>query len=305
MRYSHSRSIPAVYLIQQLPWFISSYLPDIGWLKRGLERLLWLYGGWLMRQFSAAITPTKTIAEIVNAQTGIPPYVISNGVDLNVFKPDIAGSAHAELRKKLGVPPHVPMILHVGRLDVDKQVETVIQAGALALSQTNAHLLIVGDGQEKAILMQLCEKLGIQSRSHFTGFVSVAEGLPDIYRLANVFVTTSEIETQGIVLLEAAASGIPIVALRATCISEIVIHGVNGYLAHPGGLEELAAHLTRLIQDSSSAFRMGQAGRKVALAHSSEYALDRHESLLLKYHALGEGWHQRKVTTREAETESP
>ncbi len=87
--------------------------------------------------------------------------------------------------------------------------------------------------------MKLCDSLGITDRVKFTGCISLQDGLPEIYRAASLFVSASEIETQGIVLLEAAASGLPIAAVHATCIPEIVHHGVNGYLAESGDLKRI------------------------------------------------------------------
>jgi glycosyltransferase involved in cell wall biosynthesis len=279
--YARRKHIPSVYLIQQLPWFVASYLPGVRLLRQVVEKVLWTYGNWLIRRFSGAVTPTHIISNIVHEHTGIRPSVITSGVGLNLFQP-ATDRLDACLRAELGVPTESPIILHVGRLDIDKQVDEAIHACALAMRQTNAHLLIAGDGQAKARLVQLCEQLGIQARTHFTGFVSVAEGLPGIYRMARVFVTASRIETQGIVLLEAAASGIPIVATDATCISEVVVHNQNGFLCHPGDVQEMAYYLIQLVQSPSLAARMGKTGNRLVLKHSREYSLDLHEKLLLQ-----------------------
>ncbi|MDK0575369.1 glycosyltransferase, partial [Clostridium perfringens] len=92
---------------------------------------------------------------------------------------------------------------------------------------------------------------GISNRVHFTGFISTKQGLPELYRIARLFITTSEIETQGLVMLEAAASGLPIVAVRATCIPEIVHNGVNGFLAEPGDIEGLGQGISTLLRDGN------------------------------------------------------
>jgi glycosyltransferase involved in cell wall biosynthesis len=114
---------------------------------------------------------------------------------------------------------------------------------------------------------------------HFTGFVLDNKELAKIYRLANVFVTASEIETQGIVLLEAAASGLPIVAVRATCIPEIVHDNINGRLAAPGDLNELSRSLIQLLDNPLLAENMGKAGRVIAEKYNIKTTLDRHEKL--------------------------
>jgi 1,2-diacylglycerol 3-alpha-glucosyltransferase len=259
-----------------------------------MEAILWGYGKLLISQFDAVVAPTRTIAKIVYGRTKITPHAISNGVDLKLFKPGNPDQFNDSLRKKLDIPCDAPLILHVGRLDSEKQVDVAITACAQLLKQTNAHLLVVGDGQERARLTRLSEDMGIDSKCHFTGFLSIADGLNDIYRLATAFVITSQIETQGIVLLEAAASGVPIVAIHSTCIPEIVIDGVNGYLVSPDELENIGSHLLQLIQNPGRARGMGIAGRKIALNHSVEKSMDIYEKLLFKCYESNDSWRQRK-----------
>jgi phosphatidylinositol alpha 1,6-mannosyltransferase len=304
LHYSHGKKIPGIYSIQQLPWFLSSYLPNVPGLKYALEKTLWMYGKWLTRQFDAITTPTRTIAKIVEEKTGITPYAISNGVDLDLFKPNKScNKFDIAFKQGLGIPTDVPIILHVGRLDIDKQVDVAIRACARAMEQTNAHLLIVGDGQERSRLTQLCAELGIGQRSHFTGFISYADGLADIYRLAKVFVMSSQIETQGIVLLEASASGIPIVAINATCIPEVVVHNSNGYLVQPGCIKDMGDYIIQLIQNPSCAIEMGRSGRKMVQNHSIQKALESYENLLIKCHAEGGNRKQYKAINQKARRE--
>jgi glycosyltransferase involved in cell wall biosynthesis len=143
--------------------------------------------------------------------------------------------------------------------------------------------LIVGDGLRKPALIKLCESLGISHRVHFTGFISTRQGLPELYRIASLFITASEIETQGLVLLEAAASGLPIIAVRATCIPEIVHNNVNGFLSEPGDTEGLGRGITVLLGDESKAAQMGRASLALAQQHNNRFTIEAHEKL---YHQL-------------------
>ena len=139
--------------------------------------------------------------------------------------------------------------------------------------------LVIGDGTEKNNLINMCHEHGIGTRSHFPGFVDREQVLPDIFRLASVFVTASEIETQGLVLLEAAACGLPITAVAATCIPEIVRDGVNGYLVAPGDVAGLAAQIRRLLDDPAVARSMGSVGSLISQVFSLEKTLLAHEAL--------------------------
>ena len=101
--------------------------------------------------------------------------------------------------------------------------------------------------------------------------------------------TASEIETQGIVLLEAAASGLPIVAVRATCIPEIVHDRENGYLTEPNNNVVLGNAITDLLMNFDKARKMGQAGRRLITEHNIQTTLDSYEHLyadLIKRKAL-------------------
>ena len=137
--------------------------------------------------------------------------------------------------------------------------------------------MIVGDGTEKANLERMCTRLGIGERSHFPGFISVKDGLPALYRMAAVFVMASQIETQGLVLLEAAACALPIVAVKATCLHEIVHEGENGFLLMPGDINGLARRITWLVQNPVRAREMGQVGNRMVESHAVEKTIDAYE----------------------------
>jgi len=195
---------------------------------------------------------------------------------LETFHPQVDPADGIHVRAKLNLPDDARIILHVGRLDADKNVGRVVSATANIVRESKAYLVIVGDGCKKAALMNACQSLGIAERTRFTGYVSTLEGLPEIYRAADLFVTASEIETQGIVLLEAAASGLPIAAVRATCIPEIVHNDVNGYLAESGDIRGLENCIRTLLSDPSKAKEMGKANRALIASHAAQHTMDEH-----------------------------
>jgi 1,2-diacylglycerol 3-alpha-glucosyltransferase len=271
LSFGRLRNIPVMLTIHQLPCFVSSYLPAGRSARRLIENLLWRYARWVMKRCACAVAGTQTTANEIQAHTGISPYIISVGLDLSNFNTEMAKNAPENtLRGRLGIPGGVPIILNVGRLDKDKQVERVVRAAALAMQGTPAHLLIVGDGTERLKLKQLCGQLGIGDRSHFPGFISIKNGLSSLYRISTVFATASEVETQGVVLLEAAASALPIVAVNATCLHEVVHEGINGFLLPPEDSTGFAERLCELIQDPRRAHEMGQRGRQIVESHAEE-----------------------------------
>jgi Glycosyltransferase len=277
LEYAHSTRIPILLTVHQIPWFAASYLPNVTGIRSVSESILWAYARRMQRQFTSVITPSRTISDLVTRMTGIQPKTISNGISLETFHPHLSSDNNTALRKRLHLPPHVPVILHVGRLDIDKNVERVVQAAAQAMQQTDAHLLIVGDGSQKHTLMKMCETLKIADRVHFPGYLTLQEGLPEIYRLASLFITASEIEVQSLVLLEAIASALPIVAVRATFVPEIVHEGVTGFLVESGDINGLANAILTLLKNSKQRREMGKVSRMLAEAHDVHISLDLHE----------------------------
>jgi len=281
LTYKRTQKTPIVLTTHALPNFAAKYIPIIfSGFQPVMETFLWWYAWLILRQFDAVTTPTITTSSMISAITNIQPISISNGVDLDTFSPShLTPDCETALRTQLNLPPKVPVILHVGRLDTDKRVDQVIRATARAIQNSDVHLLVVGDGCQKTRLMKLCESLEIEKRCHFLGYVLIEDGLPDIYRLANLFVTASEIETQGIVLLEAAASGLPIVAVRATCIPEIVHDGVNGYLTEPNDTLALGNAITDLLLNPDKAKQMGKAGHQLVQEHNILATFDSYENM--------------------------
>lgn len=276
IRYAKYPRIPVTLTTHQLPWFVASYLPKR--LKSIIENTFWMYARILLKRYTSLISPTKTIATIIEERIGITPSVISYGLDLQEFHPTLHHNHVTDSRKMLNLPSNIPILLHVGRLDADKSVDNVIRAAAPAIRESEAHLIIVGDGKQKQKIIRLCREVGIQKRVHFTGYIHPSN-MPEIYRMANIFVTASEIETQGIVLLEAAASGLPIVAVNATCISEIVHDQVNGYLVNSGDMRAFSDALVTLIKDPKGTCEMGLNGHILASEHDIQHTWMLHENL--------------------------
>lgn len=277
--------IPVALTLHQVPRFVSAYLPNVPALQNTVESGLWSYGSWLLQQCEKVIVPSHAIAEEIHSHDIQRPNVISNGIDLHTFNPDPPDPSEREtLCLRYGLDPDLPVVLHVGRLDVDKQANLVIRASAQAINQVNAQLLIVGDGRQREELIELCANLGIGKISHFPGFVETNGDLPGLYRLAAVFVTASEIETQGLVILEAMASGLPVVAIKATCIPELVQDNVNGYLSQPGEVGQMSEQVLRILMSPNRAKEMGRVSRALAQEHSIDKSIDNHEELYQSIH---------------------
>jgi glycosyltransferase involved in cell wall biosynthesis len=278
---SKSLNVPLIFTAHQLPWIFFAFFDFFPHaIEDYMGNAFWEYFNGFLAQCGAVIAPTATISNVISKNASRPVITISNGIDVNQFNPTPTSRNEAtNLRNEFNLNPTMPVILHVGRIDRDKQVDLVVTAAAKVMEQFEVQLLVVGDGTRLDSVKRLAASYGIRERCSFPGYVDRDADLAGLYRLSSVFITASEIETQGMVLLEAAASGLPLVAVDATCIWEIVDDGVNGYLVPPKDTSAMAQKIAMLIENSDMAGKMGREGRDIAKKHSLESTIERHEML--------------------------
>lgn len=187
--------------------------------------------GWYSNMADAVIAPSFKIKKLL-AEYGVkktkPIYVLPTGVNINLFKKSAKRSFF--VRRKFLIFPRAKVLIFVGRMGREKNLEFLLKSfSEVVKSAGDVFLLMVGDGPFLKELRELAGDLGIERNVVFTGAVPHKE-IPDYYKAADVFVFSSKTETQGIVILEAMASGLPVVALKDEAFREIVIDGKNGFL---------------------------------------------------------------------------
>lgn len=239
------------------------------------------FGWWivqLLSRCSQVATPTDTAARALR-ELGYTGYVrtISNGVDTHRFSP---GPARPDLRARLGLDGR-PVVLYTGRLDAEKQMDVWLRAAAKVTSVSDAQFLIGGQGTDRSRLERLAQALGMGSRLHFIGYLEENE-FPDVYRLADVYFITSPVELQSIATLEAMASGLPVVAVNAGALPELVHHNENGRLVPTGDWKAAADELLALLRDAESRRRMAARSRKLSLEHDMHRSIDAYERFLVQ-----------------------
>jgi 1,2-diacylglycerol 3-alpha-glucosyltransferase len=206
------------------------------------------------------IAPSARIADgLGQASVRAPIAVVPTGVPLDLFRPGDRGAA----RRALGLSDETPLCLYVGRLDREKSVERVLEAfGSIADAVSGARLLLVGQGSHEAALKRLAAGGPARAAIAFPGSVA-REALPDYYRAADLFLFSSETETQGLVLAEAHACGLPAVAVRASGVDEVVRDGETGILTKSDA-QDLADAAIGLLLDAPRRRTMGRAARELA-----------------------------------------
>jgi len=198
----------------------------------------------------AVIAPSCVIRdELITRGVRTPIAVVPTGVDLARFQP--------------GLDPRDMIVLYVGRLDREKSVDLILLAfERVAGTVSRARLVLVGDGTQREELRRRAARSAVSERVTFLG-VRPHDTLPTCYQAADLFVFASETETQGLVLAEAAACGLPAVAVAAPGCNEVVRDGETGVLTKgdPGGLAEA---VIGLLVDVERRRVMGARAREVA-----------------------------------------
>jgi colanic acid/amylovoran biosynthesis glycosyltransferase len=152
-------------------------------------------------------------------------------------------------------------LLYVGRLAANKGLPILLQSlASLKTSHADISLTVVGDGPDRAELEKMTEELGLVERVKFIGYQSQAEVRQHLQQ-TDVFVLPSFAEGVPVVLMEAMAAGIPVVATQIAGVSELVEDGISGYLVPPGDPDSLAKRIELLLSDRSLRAKFGASGR--------------------------------------------
>jgi len=160
--------------------------------------------------------------------------------------------------------PEQHTLMHISNFRPVKRVGDVICVFARVAEALEARLILVGDGPESCCARALAEKLGVLDRVRFVG---VVDRVVPLLRAANLLLLPSETESFGLVALEAMASGVPVIATDVGGLPEVVEHGVTGFLAPVGDVEQMAADAIRILSDCELCQAFSVAARRRAVEH--------------------------------------
>ncbi len=230
-------------------------------------RFAWRYTRAIYNRADLVLTPSSTLKrELLKHGVTVPVDYLSNGLDLGLVAPK---QSWAPTRR----------MLHAGRLGFEKNVDVVIKAFArISAGLPGWELHIAGDGPARESLQKLAERLDLQESVRFLGFVDRSE-LAATYRDYDLFVTASTIETQGIVLLESMAAGLPVIGVRALAIPELVRSGRDGIIVPPGDIQGMAQAMQRMTDDDALRERFGLASRGDVAQHDLSGVVTQLETL--------------------------
>ena len=184
--------------------------------------------------------------------------VIPNFVDTNFFQiPENHDCA------KQSITPHgEPVLLHISNFRPVKRIGDVLKIFEKTLAKQPVRLVLVGDGPERSFAEQYCRERKLTKNVLFLG---KQDNVPDIMACANVLLLPSELESFGLVALEAMSCEVPVIATNVGGLPEVVVHGETGFLANLGDVDAMADQALEIIRNPVLGKKMGQAGRTRAV----------------------------------------
>src|SRR5574344_967992 len=245
-------------------------------IKKATNAALRAYMSSFLKHAEYATMPTEmAIYDLVpknRKHFKVPVEALSNGVDLTCFNP---GKPNQEILKKYGISEKDHRVLYVGRVDPEKSISVILKAFTKVLAKVpDAELTVVGDGIDLANLKDLSVELGIEKSTKFLGKI-LPPDLSEIYKSGTVFATASETETQGIVLIEAAATGLPLVAVDAGAVGELCVNDKNGRRCKPRNVDEIAEAIVDILTNSELHKKYSEGSIEISKKHDLKRTLKR------------------------------
>lgn len=276
LREGASRGVPVVFTHHTLYERYTHYLP---WDSDTVQGIAAELATRFANRCTAVIAPSESVRRlIIDRGVTVPVHVVPTGIDTA----RLASGNRAAGRARWGMPPEAPVIGHVGRLAEEKNLGFLTEALAWTLRERpEAWALIVGDGPERERMTAGVQQAGVADRVVFTGKLTGAR-LHDALAAMDLFAFASTTETQGLVLAEAMAAGVPVVALDASGTREVVRDGQNGRLLPADtSASEFGAVLAQAVADADRRAAWREAARQTA----AEFDRTRTSARLLEVYA--------------------
>lgn len=259
LRWAQSHEIPIVATYHTLYDRYAHYIPAP---RRYVRYKIAKHTHFYYNRVDQIITPSEAAAKwLKRHEVDRPVHVIPTGAPSRAFLD------RAEARLALGFAPHHRVLLYVGRLAREKNLELLFESVALAFAEEpNARLVVVGDGPHREACVTMARRLGIGDRVQFAGFVP-REDVDRFYAAADLFVFASVTETQGLVIQEAMTHGLPAIAVVGGGASATIVDGVNGFVTK-NSVSDLSLAIGDVLRDSDLLDRLAHGATKSTKVHT-------------------------------------
>ena len=270
MRQAALRGVPLVFTHHTMYEHYTHYVPGDADVLQALAReMCAVYAG----RCDHVIAPSTSVKEVLlEHEVETPITVIPTGVDIEQF----TFGDGASFRRDRGIPEDAFLVGHLGRLAPEKNLRFLTEAVIRFLKdRKDAHFLVVGNGPEREVIGNMTADAGVADRTHLAGALD-GQAVVDAYHAMDVFAFASKSETQGMVLVEAMAAGVPVVALDAFGVCDVLRDRENGVLIHNEdasafveGLQWIASRdgdersaLSHAARDTAAQFTSGKCAAK-------------------------------------------
>lgn len=263
LRWAESHELPIVSTYHTLYDRYAHYIPFAP--RRYVRFKIAKHTNFYYNAVDHVITPSEASLRWLRRHSVRKPVTVApTGASPRVFHD------RGEVRQSLGIPPEQRIMIWVGRLAIEKNMETLFEMAAIAFAQDNQlRLWLVGDGPYRTECQGIARRLGIGDRVRFVGFVPHDE-VSRYYSAADLFVFSSITETQGLVVQEAMTYGLPALCVAGGGAGASVEDGVNGFIVRNDPRDFAGAVLKVLTEDELYARLSEGASRTVRLSGATE-----------------------------------
>ncbi|MCL5428059.1 MAG: glycosyltransferase [Candidatus Marsarchaeota archaeon] len=225
---------------------VNDYYPNNKQLKKLTTRGMQTYVSFFYKRCNATVAPSETVARML-VKRGIEGVsVVPNMVDRKTFNRKVSGAA---FRERLGIRDSERVVLYVGRLSYEKKLEVMLRSARM-LRGKGIRFVIGGTGPAEARYRAMARRLGLNN-TIFTGFVA-QEDLPAAYASCDAFCMPSTFETQGIVALEAMASGKPVIGADYLALKDLIKNGINGEKFRAGDYAQCSRKIEKVLNNAGA-----------------------------------------------------
>ena len=215
----------------------------------------------------AVVAPSKSIKELI-LEYGVrkPIHIIPSGIDIEKFKKN---GNKEKIREKYNIKDEAILLLTVCRLSEEKNLVFLLKVfQKIIKKRKNVYFMIIGDGPEKENLKKQSFRLGLKGKIIFTDKISY-QRIPSFYRAGNIFLFSSLSEVQPTIFTESMASGLPIIAVRASGSKDVISNGENGFLVS-NDVDNFSQAALKLIDDENLRKKMSEKAKRKAQYFSIE-----------------------------------
>jgi glycosyltransferase involved in cell wall biosynthesis len=250
--------------------YLHHYLPFVprSWLRFAARRFSVAQGNAV----DALVAPSKAMMGTLRSYgVHAPIEIIPTGLDMRRFQ----GGDGARFRTRHGIAPERPVMVYVGRVAYEKNIEFLIDVlHRVRMQIADVLFVIAGEGPAEKMLRSMVRKLGLKNSVLFIGYLDRETELLDCYRAGDIFTFASRTETQGLVLLEAMALGVPVVSTEYMGTKDI-LGSRRGALVPRDDIDAFSADVIALLRNKELREKLSRDARDYANTWSDKYVLNK------------------------------